>query len=78
MFEEIKRNRVDLKTLLLEFLKFKKKCGCHGFPKIMKITKIGNSGLNWRLYLSIKQVFKLEIVIKSLSGRILKNETAEF
>ena len=43
----------------------------------MKITKIRKSVQNWHFYLSIKQIITLEIVINSLSGRIMKNATVE-
>ena len=44
----------------------------------MKMRKNRKTGQNWHFYLSIKQIITLEIVINSLSRKILKNATVEF
>ena len=77
VFEQIKRIGLELKIYRWNF-EIPTKCSCHGFLKIMKITKIRQSGQNWHVFLSSKQIIRLEIVINSLSGEIFKNPTYNF
>ena len=44
----------------------------------MKMRKNRKTGQNWHFYLSIKQIITLEIVINSLSRKMLKNAMVEF
>ena len=77
-FSTNKEIKSGSQNLPLEFVKFLK-MQLLWPSENHKNHKIDKSGQNWRFCrLSIKQIITLEIVINSLSGRILKNATVEF